>query len=85
MKVWITKYALTAGVFIVDGTAHADSKTRMVSYTRVGHHKEYAHGRQWHTSYADAADQVAEMKAAKIKSLQKQLAKLEAMTIEVPE
>jgi hypothetical protein len=86
MRAWITKYALTSGVFTVEAELCSDTTARMIKFRRSSeHYVEYAHGMDWHTSRSDAMDRVDDMIAAKIKSLQKQLKKLESMTIEVPE
>ncbi|MCD8491128.1 MAG: hypothetical protein LRY51_04085 [Geovibrio sp.] len=81
MKVWITKYALSEGIFVIDGEVQED----FVSYRRPKHDRlgmqSFAHGKEWHKNEADALAHVEEMKKKKIQSLQKQIDKLEKMKI----
>ena len=82
MKVWITKYALTKGIFVDDSarltvTGNCEIRRRMFP--------EYFHGKEWHIS-AEAADARAEeMRQAKIASHRKAIAKLEKMRFGVSE
>jgi hypothetical protein len=85
MKVWITKYAMTEGILAVDAE-HSQINAGTVKYRRSPKHlQEYAHSGEWHTSQSDAIDRAEDMREAKIKSLRKQIAKLEAMKFEVKE
>lgn len=85
MKVWITKYALSSGVFTVDAEESKNSPG-MISWKTTGSwSSQYAHGKDWWLTKADAEKRVQEMRQKKISSLKKQLAKFEATTIEVPE
>jgi hypothetical protein len=84
MKVWITKYALTTGIFEVDGELFA--RDTAVSYRRgtSGYsYPEYARGGEWQRTPELAILRANEMRVAKIASLKKQIAKLEKMTFEV--
>ena len=80
VKAWVTKYALTSGIMEVGGTIskqyaglfHVPAKER-------GHFGQTFHGLDWHTVKADALDRAEEMRKAKIASLKKQIAKLEAL------
>lgn len=76
MKVWITKYALTVGIFEeeVEYTASAG----MVS-AYGGAHEIYYHKPDWHESYLKAKDRAEEMREKKIASLKKQIRKLGAL------
>ena len=79
MKVWITKYAMTSGVF----TAEAE-KTRIEGMCVVRSKKpsgfdQLFRGNDWHTDEAEAIERFNQMKQKKIASLQKQLAKVEAL------
>lgn len=87
MKVWITKYALTAGVFGTEAVQPVSGRMVVVK-ARPGcgsNGVEYFHGRDWHTSHSDAIDQAEDMRDAKIKSLRKQIAKLEALEFRAEE
>ncbi len=78
-RVWVTKYALTSGVFSVDAEINDD----MATYSRSGGtwSMEHAHGegRDWHRTEASAKARVETIRQRKIDSLKKQIAKLEAM------
>lgn len=75
MKVWITKYALTQGIFEAEAEVIEDGTVRVrqefiVSY----YHKE---GRDWHKTKESAVAKAEEMRKKKIASLKKQIEKLE--------
>lgn len=83
MKVWITKYALTQGVFIRDvedcgDGMVADHSTRYVAY----YHRE---GRDWHRTRKSAIDRVEEMRGDAIAAAQRKLDKLKKLRVEVTE
>lgn len=79
MKVWITKYALTAGIMEVDAE-FCKSMSTMVSYRPEGaSYDQYAHGDDWHTDLDSAKAKAEQMRQAKIASLKKQIAKLEKL------
>ncbi|MFJ2455415.1 hypothetical protein ACIOWK_27385 [Pseudomonas protegens] len=81
MKVWITKYALTAGIIEAEGVIEAPG---MISYhDSTGPALQFAHGLDWYLTERDAMDRAEEMRQKKIASLQKQIKKLEGMQIEV--
>lgn len=81
MKVWITKFALTAGIFSVEATP----KDGMVAYRRSpDSYIEYAHGlaREWHLTPESALDRAEEMRAKKLESLDAQIKKVSKITFE---
>lgn len=79
MKVWITKYALSSGIF----TAEADLKgVGMISLKRSGdHYNEYFHGegREWHRTKESASSRLSVLKEKKIASLKAQIKKIEKL------
>lgn len=78
MKVWITKYALTDGIYAVE--AQATHSERMVVFTRgESGNTQYAHGHDWHKTQESALARAEEIRAKRIKSLKKSLAELEKM------
>lgn len=85
-KAWITKYALSSGVKVTTVEDCFDTSDKMVQDTK-GELKAFYHGegRDWHRTRESAILRVAAMRDAKLASLRKQIAKLEAMEIEVPE
>jgi hypothetical protein len=78
VKIWNTKYALTSG--ISEHEAENDGDDGIV---RLGP-CIYLHGegREWHRSLKSAAIKSDNMRIAKIDSLRKRIAKLEAMKFE---
>lgn len=86
MMYFITKYALTEGIRTVDATLieHCDNES-MIGQVQAGGHsgslRQYFHGegKEWHRTRSDAVKRAEEMRAAKIKSLEKSLAKLQKL------
>lgn len=81
MKYWITKYALSSGIFILKGGELIDAGYlhKMEPET----HTQHFYGpREYHTTREAAVAKAKEMAKLKIKSLQKQIAKLENLTFE---
>ena len=79
-RVWISKYALTKGVFAIDATSQPDiGNGRMVSDENSRYQTCY-HGGDWHRTQEAALEQAEKMRKAKITSLKKQIVKLEALT-----
>lgn len=78
---WVTKYALTIGIMKREGHVCHSVSSEMFSWRSPGDsYDSQAHGRDWHRT-EDAAKARAEvMRRAKIASLLKAVAKLEAMT-----
>ena len=76
MKVWITKYALTEGIFAVEGVHETEYSSRMFVEKINGHSGRHFFRQDWHTNHSDAIDRACEMRDDKIKSLEKQLKKL---------
>ena len=78
MKAWITKYALTSGIWMVDGKVCHDISDTMLEY-RKSECTQYAHGKDWHRTPAAAIARAEEMRKKKISSLRKSIAKLESL------
>ena len=82
MKVFITKYALSSGIFSVD--AELAKSIDMISYRReAGSFLEFAHKNEWHSCADKAIARAEEMRIAKLKSLDKQVKKVSAMVFEI--
>ncbi|ELY4830756.1 hypothetical protein SM096_003082 [Cronobacter sakazakii] len=81
-KIYITKYALTSGIF----TAEADVNTekRMASFrgSESGFVQCY-HGDDFHFNEEGALARAEEMRNKKLKSLDKQMKKISAMKFEI--
>jgi hypothetical protein len=74
LHVWITKYALTEGIFECEADQCVDTSDKMI---KSGH--TYYHKPHWHTSEAEAKQRVLAMIAAKEKSIRKILKKIEEL------
>ena len=76
-KVWVTKYALTQGIFSMEGKVSKDTPS-VVAQVNVKYPFVFAlKGVDWHETLEEAVDQAEKMRLKKIKSLQKQIKKLE--------
>lgn len=79
-RAWVTKYALTEGIQAIWAEDYFDVSDRMIRrITDNGYYMAFFHKPHWHLTEADAVAHAEKMRVAKIKSLQKQIAKLEAL------
>lgn len=77
MKAWITKYALTQGIYekevdVLDNGMIVDRKTGYAQYF-------HGEGREWHKTLEGARFKAEEMRINKINKLIKQLDKFKKM------
>lgn len=80
MKVWITKYALTRGVFEAEVEERESGMVKLVGPRPIGHGICFhAENRDWHRTFESALKRCEVMRAAKLKSLEKQVAKIRAL------
>ena len=82
MKVWITKYALTQGIFEIEAEECGMGFPGMIQTKEE--HPSHCHeeGKDWHRSKESAVKRAEEMRQKKISSLKKKLEKLEKMKFE---
>lgn len=83
MKVWITKYALTEGIFQVNAEKCSDTSPNMIGFIRENSgFTQYAHGegRDWHLTKESALARSENMRLAKIKSHKNAIKRLEQMS-----
>lgn len=80
MKVWITKYALTQGIYECEAEVCENINPDMI-VVRSDSHSAYYHseGIEWHRTKEAALAKAEEMRKKKIESLKNQIAKLEKM------
>ena len=78
---YITKYALTSGIIKCSGMVDG----KVFSINGSGGMRQYFHGERWQRCPVDAILRAEKMRENKIKLLQKQIAKLQAMTFTIPE
>lgn len=72
---YVTKYVLTAGILKVDG--EVGTNENMLVFKRKGAtYREYAHGKDFHTTLEAANLRAEEMRQKRIKSAEKSLDKL---------
>jgi hypothetical protein len=80
MKVWITKYVTTHGILEMEVT-RSDYHASLVK-GQVFNECYHGEGIEWHATFEGALAKAEKMRAAKIASLKKSIAKLEAMKFE---
>jgi len=80
MKFWISKYALTQGVFEVEGEISSRNPDLLRVRTKVYDDYYQGDGKEWHRTKESALSKADTMLNAKIKSVEKQLLKLKQMT-----
>ena len=79
---YITKYALTTGIYSAHGEVCHEISSTMFSERKNYGFLNY-HGNEWHRTKEDAIMRAEEMRNRKIKSLEKQIEKLREMTFVV--
>lgn len=80
MKVWITKYALTQGIYEIDARRcdNVVSNDMIESIKNTGSYY-HGEGRDWHLSKEDAIKKAEEMRQKKIANLENQIEKLRGL------
>lgn len=69
MKVWVSKFALTKGIFEIE----------VKDFKTIGEHNK---GKEWHLSKDEAILKAEEMRKKKIDSLYQQIQKLESLNFD---
>lgn len=80
---WITKYALTSGIYIVEGAWISKESPKMLVWPCNGGRKT-AHANDWHLTPEAALAHAEEMRCARLKSLKESIANLEKLNIVLP-
>jgi hypothetical protein len=80
MRAYITKYALSQGIFSVEGRLHSGEYDMFIYRTANSHFDQYAHGKDFHLTRKAAIERAEEMRKRKLDSLIKQQAKISNMT-----
>ena len=80
MKVWITKYALTEGVYSSEAAACSSPHMIVIKGDSINKSDQYFHRGEWFESLSGAFYAVDAMRQRKIQSLRKQIARLEELS-----
>lgn len=83
VKAYITKYALTKGIEVVDGIT-AKECPEMLTVT-AGAYRSHYHGDDWHTTPEAAIKRAELMRKNKVNSLKKSLAAVRDVKFVVPD
>ena len=75
MKVYITKYCLTQGIFEREAELRDDN----MILVKDGVYSSYYHKPEWHDNLADASKQAESMRLKEIEALKRKMAKLEKL------
>lgn len=81
IKAYVTKYALTQGILLVEAEQCIDINPGMIAFGKMG----YAHGNDWHLSLQAALSRAETMRRRKLAALSKQVAQLKKLKIKVVE
>jgi len=84
IKAYVTKYALTQGIMVVESEMVEDSGETMIRFGNQSF-PTYAHGNDWYLSEEAARARVEEMRQRKLAALRKQVVRLEKLKIKVME
>ena len=79
MKIWVTKYALTQGIFEYEVPDVPVTENTIAVPAVDGNFPTYFHGPDWHRTKEDAIERANFMRIKKRLSLRKQIAKLDSM------
>jgi hypothetical protein len=84
MKVYITKYLFTAGILELEAEMPYEACPTMVTVRKGGKFSldQYFHKPYWHETREAAVKQAMELREKKLKSLKKQLKKIESLVIQ---
>lgn len=77
MRVYITKYALSKGIFELEVEQSRNFPDMLTGFRYDDHY--HGEGEEWHRTIESAVAKAEEMKSKKIESLKKQIEKLERM------
>lgn len=79
MKAFITKYALTQGIYEIEAEICHSINPDMISNINRQNNCYHGEGKDWHRTKESAIERANAMRATKIKNLQKQISKLEKL------
>lgn len=81
IKIWNSRYALTAGLIEQEGEVRGDGLIRIPATTTATTMSYYLHGegKQWHRTREEAVKRAETLRANKIAALNRQIKKLKAL------
>ncbi len=81
IKIWVTKYALTSGIFEAMAEVEKNLKglARIPKNYKTSESAQYFDVNDWHLSEKEAFKRAEEMKVKKIVSLEKQVKKIKSL------
>ena len=82
MRVFISKYALSSGIFAAEAE-FLENKDSVKFRRDSSSFMEFAHKNEWHSCADNAIERAEEMRIAKLKSLDKQAKKVSALVFEI--
>lgn len=82
-RAFITKYALTKGIFEIEGEQSLEGSPSFLSDLNNHFGTYHGEGKQWHRTQEEALARAEEMRKDKIASIEKQRKKLETMTFSI--
>lgn len=83
VTIYITKYALTAGIYKREGKLFSPSNGGYSYKIDSGYYESTVYGKDVHLTEEDAMSRAEEIRITKLKSLDKQMKKVSAMKFEV--
>ena len=84
IRAWVTRYALSDGVYMVEGDVCHGICSDMLKWGVKFGGTATAHGKDWHRTPEEALARAEEMRLAKIESLKKSIKKLEGLKFIAP-
>ncbi|WP_448309578.1 hypothetical protein [Pantoea sp. PGP6] len=78
---YITKYALTFGIYVAKGEVRDDMFIQKAQ--QPSEFNQYFHGNEWHLSKEEALARAEEMRIRKLKSLDAQIKKVSLLTFDI--
>lgn len=81
--IYVTKYALTTGVFTSDASVSTDGKS--AKFKDANGFNWYLYGNDFQLTKSEALERAEEMRTRKLQSLNKQVKKISLMEFEVKE
>lgn len=82
MRVYITKYALTAGIIEVQDAEYTSSEGMISVKSRGTHAYFHGEGKDWHHSKDGAIKRAEVMRRRKLESIEKQRQRIEQLRFE---